>query len=155
MKPKKPTADMSELVVAVTKVETAVTSLQGAFEKKSEEDLERFEELEAALDKQAETLIKHAELHTSHARMLTKANEMVIQAVEGVRTEAQKSLQESLEKHALDTTAKLDSLAKAGSERKQLLEKISSFQKKPLFKLAWFIGGLIGGIAAAWFSVHH
>lgn len=151
-------SDIAELIVAVTKVEGAVTGLQATFNKKAVEDLIRFEKIESTIEKQAVTLAAHAELHTSHARMIAKANDLAIIAVEKaelVRTEAQKELKTALDKHAVDTSAKLDSLAEAATERTKTLDKIVEWQKKPLFKAAWFIGGLVGGALAAYVAAHH
>lgn len=150
--------DLVELIVAVTKVEDAVIGLQATFDKKSGADLVRFEKIEGIVEKQAITLAAHADLHTSHARLITTANDLAIEAVkraETVRTEAQEQLKVALDNHALDTSAKLDKLAEGASDRTKLLDKIIDFQKKPLFKAAWFVGGLIGGALAAYVAAHH
>ncbi len=150
--------DITDIVVAVTKLEGAVTGLQSAFEKKSIEDMIRFDKIETNVSKQAETLAAHAELHTSHARMITKASELAIRAAEKaeeVRTEAQTALKSALDIHARDTSEKLDKLAVAGDERSKLLDKIITWQKHPYFRAAWFIGGLIGGALAAYVAAHH
>ncbi len=150
--------DIADIVVAVTKLEGAVTGLQSALEKKSAEDVIKFEKLESSIEKHTATLATHAELHTSHARMITKASELAIRAAEKaeeVRTEAQVALKTSLDKHAVETSAKLDGLAEAGEERKEILDKIVAFQKHPLFKAAWFIGGVIGGIIMHYYAASH
>lgn len=150
--------DVTDIVIAVTRLEGAVNKLQSAFEKKSIEDLVRFEKIEVNVAKQAETLSSHAELHTSHARMITKASELAIRAAEKaeeVRTEAQSALKKALDEHAADTSTKLDGLAQAGVERKQLLDKLVAFQKHPLFKAAWFLGGIIGGAIATYLASAH
>lgn len=150
--------DIAELIVAVTKVEGAVTGLQTTFDKKAVADLVRFEKIEESVEKQATTLSSHAELHTSHARLITKANDLAIQAVEkaeNVRTEAQRDLKDALDKHAADTSVKLDKLAEGASERAKTLDTIVEWQKKPLFKAAWFVGGLLGGMLATYFAAHH
>jgi len=153
-----PPQDVTDIVVAVTRLEGAVNGLQTAFEKKSIEDLIRFEKIETNLSKQAETLAAHAELHTSHARMITKASELAIRAAEKaeeVRSEAQTALKNALDTHATETSTKLDALAKAGTERKELLAKLIAFQKHPLFKAAWFLGGIIGGAIATYLASGH
>lgn len=150
--------DLSDLIVAVTKVEGAVNGLQVAFEKKTITDAIRFEKIESTIEKQAAVLAAHADLHTSHARLITKANELAIAAaekVESVRTEAQSKLKAALDTHATETSAKLDGLAVAGVERTKLLDKIIAWQKSPWFKAAWFIGGIIGGAVATYLAAHH
>ncbi len=151
-------SDLAELIIAVTKVEGAVNGLRSDFDKKSSEDLARFEKIETSVEKQAAVLATHAELHTSHARMITKASELAIRAAEKaeeVRTEAHLALGAALATHAKDTSEKLDSIAEAATERKKILDKIVTFQKHPLFKAAWFLGGLIGGAIAAYLAAHH
>ncbi len=149
--------DLAKLVIAVTKVEGAVNGLRNDFDKKSSEDLSRFEKLETGIEKHTATLATHAELHSSHARMIMKANELAIRAVEKaeeVRTEAQVALKFSLDTHAKETSEKLDGISLAADERKRTLDKIVRFQKHPLFKAAWFVGGLIGGAIAAYVAAH-
>ncbi len=149
--------DLAELIEAVARVEGTVNGLRGDFDKKTAEDIARFEKLEANVASHSATLVTHAELHTSHARMITKASELAIRAAEKseeVRTEAQTALRSALDKHAISTENKLDALAVAGTARTELLDKIVKWQKNPFFKAAWFIGGVIGGAIAAYLAAH-
>jgi hypothetical protein len=151
-------SDVGKIVTAVGKLEGAVTGLQTSFDAKSIADVQRFDKIEATIEKHASTMALHSDLHTSHARLITKANELAIQAIEkssAVRTEAQAALKDSLDKHAQETSAKLDMLALSGDSRAAILDKIVAWQKHPLFKAAWFIGGLIGGAVAAYFATSH
>ncbi len=151
-------SDLAELIVAVTKVEGAVTGLRGDFDKKAADDAAKFEKLETSIEKHTAVLATHAELHTSHARMITKASELAIRAAEKaeeVRTEAQTALRNALDTHASETSTKLDALAAAGDKREKLLDKIAAFQKSPFFKAAWFLGGIIGGAIATYLAAHH
>lgn len=150
--------DISDIVIAVTKLEGAVTGLQSAFEKKSIEDLIRFDKVETSVNQHTTQLAAHADLHTSHARLITKANELAIAAAEKaetIRTEAQVALKTALDVHATETSAKLDGLATAGVERTKLLDKIIAWQKSPWFRAAWFIGGIVGGAVATYLAAHH
>lgn len=127
---------------------TAFKRVEDALESKTSADEKRFTGIESDIQaltietrKTAAIVSQHAELHTSHARMITKANEAATVALN--------------REIAIPVAVKeqLNRLEEDGKFREALLSQVAKATRSPWFKLAWLIGGIIGGAIATYYGV--
>ncbi len=149
--------ETSKLLIAFDRVEGAVTSLQSAFEKhtqedamRAQEDRTRFDNIEKNVDGVTKQVAQHSLLHTQHAQMIAAAQDLTLTKVGKEWSDRLKTLEDNGK--VRDETLK--GIVAQGVTAKKVLDLIMAYNKHPAVKVAYYIGMAIWGAITVWLASH-